>query len=91
VDPHHVLMWIRFLTYHPDADSYSDFFYADADSDPTFNPDADPDPDPSFQIKVLFHTFWLVICKLMQIRIQLITLMRIHNTYLDKKRSKFLE
>jgi hypothetical protein len=50
------------------------------------------DPDPSFQIKVqkfekftqigsyiiihVFHTFWLVICKLMRIRIQLRTLMR---------------
>jgi hypothetical protein len=61
------------------------------DADPTFHPDANPDPDtdPSFQIKaqtlekcsnrLLFHTLWLVISKLMQIRIrfliQLITLM----------------
>ncbi len=49
----------------------------------------DADPDPSFPIKaqnlekcknrLLFHTFWLVICKLMRIRIriQAITLMRI--------------
>jgi len=48
---------------------------------------ADTDPDPGFQIKtqtlekcscrVIFHTFWLVICKLMRIKIQLITEMRI--------------
>jgi hypothetical protein len=55
-----------------------------------FHFDADPDPDPSFQMKaqnlkkvysnlLIFHTFWLVICKLMRfrIRIQLKTLMRI--------------
>ncbi len=40
------------------------------------------DPDPSFQIKAqnfekVLHTFWLVLCKLMRIRIQLTTLMRI--------------
>jgi hypothetical protein len=64
-------------------------FDADADPDPTFHLDADPDPDPSFQIKaqnlekvlkwLIFQTCWLVICKLMQIRlrIQLTTLMRI--------------
>ncbi len=57
------------------------FFYTDPDQ--TFHPDA----DPSFQIKaqtlekvlnwVIFHTLWLVICKLMRTRfwIQLITLM----------------
>ncbi len=66
-------------------------FLFDADLDPSFHPDEDPDPDPSFQIKAqtleevlklaIFHTFWLVICKLMRIRIrfriQLLTLMRI--------------
>ena len=51
----------------------------DADSDPTFYPDADPDPDLSFQIRMkplkkfsnrlIFHTFWFVICKLMRIRV----------------------
>jgi hypothetical protein len=62
----------------------------DPNPDPTFHPDADPDPDPDpcFQIKaqtfemcpnrLIFHTFWFVICKLMRIqarfRIQLITL-----------------
>ncbi len=67
-------------------------YHIDVYPDPvlTFHFDADPDPDPSFQIKaqtmkkcsnrLVFHTFWLVICKLMRIRIQLITLMRIHNT-----------
>ncbi len=54
--------------------SGSGFLY-DADSDPTFHPDAEPDPIPSFQIKALlkrcsnrliFNTFWLVICKLMR-------------------------
>jgi hypothetical protein len=52
-------------------------------------PDADTYPDPSFQIKaqtkcsnrLFFHTFWIVICILMRIRIrfqiQLITSMRI--------------
>ncbi len=54
--------------------------------------DADPGPAPSFQIKaqtlekkcsnrLIFQTFWLLICKLMRIRIrfqiQLITVMRI--------------
>ncbi len=54
-----------------------------------FTLNAVPDPDPSSQIKIqktlkkcssrlIFHTFWLFICKLMRmrIRIQLITLMR---------------
>ncbi len=69
--------------YNFDADPACHF---DADPDPTLHFDADP--DPSFQIKaqnlekkcsnrLIFHTFWLVICKLMRIRIQLITLMRI--------------
>jgi hypothetical protein len=52
----------------------------DADPDSTYQPDADPDPypDPSFQLKAqtlkkysnwrIFHTFWLVTSKLMQIR-----------------------
>ncbi len=58
-------------------------FNADAGPDPTFHPDADPDldPDPSFHIKtqtlekmlkyrgrLIFHTFWIVIYKLMWIR-----------------------
>ncbi len=52
---------------------------------PHFDADPDPachlDPDPSFPLKwcsnmLIFHTFWLFICKLMRIRIQLITLMR---------------
>jgi hypothetical protein len=58
------------------------------DPDPAFPFDADP--ESNFQIKaqileglkkcsntLLFHTFWLVICKLMRIWIQIITLMRI--------------
>jgi hypothetical protein len=68
------------------------FFYEDADPDPTFRPDADrdPDPDPSFQIKtqtfekvlnrLIFHTFWLVICKVMRIRMRIWIRIRIHNT-----------
>jgi hypothetical protein len=36
---------------------------------------------------LLFHTFWLVICKLMRIRIQLITSMRTPNLYLDPDRT----
>jgi hypothetical protein len=53
----------------------------------SFHFGVDPDLDPSFQIKaqnlekrsnrLIFHTLWLVIGKLMRIRIQLITLMRI--------------
>ncbi len=78
---------------HFDADADPDpacHFDADADPDPTFHFDADPypDPDPSIQIKgpktlkkcsnkFIFHTFWLVICKLMWIRSRPITLMRI--------------
>ncbi len=54
-------------------------FLFDADPDQTFYPDADPNPDPSFQKKaqtlekerLVFHTFWLVICILTRIRIQL--------------------
>ncbi len=51
--------------------------------------DADPDPKLIFQIKaqnleiqkkcsnrLKFHTVWLVVCKLVRIRIQLITSMR---------------
>ncbi len=64
----------------------------DPDPDPAFHFDAVPDrgPDPSFQIKAqnfekllqqahFLYIFWLVICNLMWIRIQiqLITLMRI--------------
>jgi hypothetical protein len=70
-DPHHV-----------DADpNPACHFDADIDPYPTFHCDAvpDPDPNPSFQkctIRLIFHKFWLVICKLMRIRIQLITLMR---------------
>ncbi len=73
----------------PDSACHSDS-NAVADPDPTFHFDTDPDlyPDPSFQIKaqnlekkcssrLIFHTFWLVIYKLMRIRIQHITLMRI--------------
>jgi hypothetical protein len=56
------------------ASSVADPHHVDADPDPTFHFAADPGPDPSFQIKaktlkkcpnrLLFHTFWLVICKL---------------------------
>ncbi len=60
-------------------------FDADADPYSTFHLDADPDPDsdpaPSFQVKaqtlekvlnrlLVLQTFWLVICKLMRIRIR---------------------
>jgi hypothetical protein len=48
---------------------------------PTFHPDADPDPDPSFkkrhkylkkrQIRLIFNTFWLDICKLIRIRFRI--------------------
>jgi hypothetical protein len=70
----------------PDLDAACHF---DADPDPTFHFDADPDADPSFQVKalilercsstLLFHTFWLFICKLMRIRnrIQPLTFRRI--------------
>ncbi len=60
-------------------------FYAGPDLDPTFH--SDQDQDPSLQIKaqthekslnrLILHTFWLVICKLMRIWIQLITSMEI--------------
>ncbi len=53
----------------------------DADPDPASHFDADADPDPSFPGKsaqIGSHSIhWLVICKLMRIRIQLINLMRI--------------
>ncbi len=71
-------------TCHPDADPDSVFLF-DADPDPTFLPDPDADPapypDPSYQIKtqtfencskrLIFHTFLLVICKLMRIRFRI--------------------
>ncbi len=75
---------------HPDADLDADpdfDFLFDADPDPTFHPDADPDPDPSFKKqaqslktcykRLIFHKFWLDICKLMQMRIQVTNMMRI--------------
>jgi hypothetical protein len=54
----------------------------DPDPDLTFPFDTATDPNPSFQIKAknhthIFHTFWLVICKLIRILIQLNTLVRI--------------
>ncbi len=73
----------------------ADHVDADPDPDPSFHFDVYryvPDPDPSFTYRLktltkgsnrlIFHTFWLVISKLMQIRIQLITFawIRIHNT-----------
>jgi hypothetical protein len=76
-----------------DADSDSDFYFirvriffdAGPDLDPTFH--SDQDPDPSLQIlaqthekclnRLIFHTFWLVICKLMRIRILIFYLMQI--------------
>jgi hypothetical protein len=74
-DPHHL-----------DADPDSTFHF-DADPDPACHFDADP--DPSLQInaqkvtlnkcsnRLIFYTFWLVICKLFRIWIQIFTLMRI--------------
>ncbi len=61
VDPHHF-----------DADPDSVFY--NEDTDPTFYPDADPDPDPSLKKANIssFYTFWLDICILMRIRIQLL-------------------
>jgi hypothetical protein len=71
----------------PDADP-DPACHFDADPDPTFDFDADPDPDLASKKRLktlkkclnkrIFHTYWLVICKLMRIRIrnQLITLMR---------------
>jgi hypothetical protein len=60
-------------TCHPNTDP-------DADPDSTYHPDAVPDPDPSFPIKAQtiekiyklaqILTFWLVICKLMRIRMR---------------------
>jgi hypothetical protein len=54
----------------------------DVDPDPTFHPDADLDPDPGFKKRIkplekcsnrlIFHTFWLDMCKFMRIQIQLI-------------------
>ncbi len=74
--------------FHFDADpDPACHFDADPDPDPTFRSDADP--DPSLQInaqkvtlnkcsnRLIFYTFWLVICKLFRIWIQIFTLMRI--------------
>jgi hypothetical protein len=58
--------------------------YIDANPDPTFHFDADPDPSFQIRLKTLkiaqigyFGTFWLIICKLMRIRIHLATSMLI--------------
>jgi hypothetical protein len=62
--------------HHLDADP-DPACHFDADPDPTFH--FDPNPDPSFKKQMLktskkssnrliFHTFWLVICKLIRIR-----------------------
>jgi hypothetical protein len=56
-------------------------FHCEADADPTFHCDADSDPDSNFKMKAqnlekvfmlanIPKPFWLVICKLMQIRIR---------------------
>jgi hypothetical protein len=58
------------LTYHPDADPDSDFFYADPD--PTFRLNANPDSDPSLQIKAqtlekvlkYSHISYILVCNL---------------------------
>ncbi len=71
-------------SYHFDAD-LDPAWHFDADPEHTFhfdadpNPDPNPDPDLSYQVKaqtlkkcpnrLVFHTFWLVICELMRIRI----------------------
>jgi hypothetical protein len=64
---------------------FADPDHHDVDPDPACY--FDPDPDPSFQMRLrilkkcsnrlIFHTCWLVIDKWMQIRLQLITLIRI--------------
>jgi hypothetical protein len=70
--------------HHFDADPDLAFHF-DPDPDPTFHFDADP--DPTLQTKgstlgegsnrLIFHSFRLVACKLLRIRIQLFTLMLI--------------
>ncbi len=82
-----------------DADPDSTFYLVadpdpacrfNADPDPTFHFGADLDPDPTFQIKAQNHTFWLFICKLMWIRVQLVTLMRIRNQFITFMRIRIL-
>ncbi len=91
-----IRMWIRILIFIWCGSGFESgsgsLLDADPYPDPTFHTDAKPDPVPSFQIKapnlfkkcwnrLIFNTYWLVICKIMRIRIrfriQLITLMRI--------------
>ncbi len=92
----HCNLWVQPFLIHSFKSDFRYITYSVADPhhfDP--DPDPDPachfDPDPSFQRRAqnlekvpilysIFHTFWLVICKLMRIRvrIQLITLMRTH-------------
>jgi hypothetical protein len=76
----------------------------EADSDTTCNSDADPDPACHGDLlwcrlklwksahRLLFHTFWLVICKLMRIRIriQLVTLKRIRIQLITLMRIRIL-
>jgi hypothetical protein len=65
---------------HVDADpDPACHFDADLNRDPACHFDANPDPDPTFHFDadLIFHIFWPVVCKMMRIRIQLITLMRI--------------
>jgi hypothetical protein len=71
-DPHH-------LDADPDPASHFD---ADPDTDPTFHFDAVPDLCPALAAKLrlktlkkcsnrlIYRTFWLVVCKLMRIRPQ---------------------
>jgi hypothetical protein len=95
-DPHH-------FNADPDPDLACHFdaspdlaCHFDADPDPTFHFAADP--DPSVQVKgrtlekcsnrLIFHTFWLVICKLMRIRIQFTTLIRIRIQFITLMRTQ---
>jgi hypothetical protein len=87
-NPHHSDDADPVPTFHFDVDQDTACHVeADPDPGPTFHFDADQ--DPSFKIKaqkskprkkcstrLIFHTLWLVIGKLIRIRIQLITLIR---------------
>jgi hypothetical protein len=78
-DPHHFDA-VPDPACHFDADP-DPACHFDADPDPACH--FDVDPDPSFQIKaqnlkkcskrLIFHTFWTVICKLMQISIRILS------------------
>ncbi len=73
----HLLAWIVADPHHIDADPNPAFYFESGCGSGSLLPNKSSKPWKKCSNRLMFRTFWLVICKLMRIRIQLITLMRI--------------